>query len=192
MKVYYGSGGVTPRILNVGTRWSWVVSFTPRPLYPQGKIPWYPVDRRLGGPQNRSGRGGEEKNCQTLPGLEPPIIQPVAQRYTTELYWLLVMFIMYVKITALVSSMGALRPLACSAWNHLDTPVGFLRREIGPYIAKPLPTQDGVTQKKRGHISMPRAGFEPTIPVFERSKTIWASDRTAKLHFSRMNKGIDK
>jgi hypothetical protein len=27
----------------------------------------------------------KEKNSQPLPGLEPPIIQPVAQRYTTEL-----------------------------------------------------------------------------------------------------------
>jgi len=25
-----------------------VVSFTPRPLYPQGKSPWYPLDRSLG------------------------------------------------------------------------------------------------------------------------------------------------
>jgi hypothetical protein len=41
-----------------------VVSFTTRPLYPQGKSPWYPLDRRLGGPQSRSGRGGEEKNSQ--------------------------------------------------------------------------------------------------------------------------------
>jgi hypothetical protein len=39
-----------------------VVSFTPLPLYPQGKSPWYPLDRRLGGPQSRSGRGGLEKN----------------------------------------------------------------------------------------------------------------------------------
>jgi hypothetical protein len=46
-----------------------VVSFTPRPLYPQGKSPWYPLDRRLGGPQSRSGRDGEEKNSQP-----PPII----------------------------------------------------------------------------------------------------------------------
>jgi hypothetical protein len=29
------------------TSW-WVVSFTPRPLYPQGKSPWYPLDTRLG------------------------------------------------------------------------------------------------------------------------------------------------
>jgi len=43
------------------------------------------LDRRLGGPQSRSGRGGEEKNSQPLPGIEHPIIQPVAQGNTTEL-----------------------------------------------------------------------------------------------------------
>jgi hypothetical protein len=43
------------------------------------------LDRRLGGPQGRSGRGGEEKNLQSLPRFEPPVIQPVAQRYTTSL-----------------------------------------------------------------------------------------------------------
>jgi len=26
-------------------------------LYSQGKSPWYPLDRRLGGPQSRSGHG---------------------------------------------------------------------------------------------------------------------------------------
>jgi hypothetical protein len=41
-----------------------MVSFTPRPLYTQGKSLWYPVGRRLSGPQSRSGRGGEEKNSQ--------------------------------------------------------------------------------------------------------------------------------
>jgi hypothetical protein len=48
-----------------------VISFTPRPLYPQGKNHWCPLDRRLSGPQNRSGRGGEEKNSQIAPGIEP-------------------------------------------------------------------------------------------------------------------------
>jgi hypothetical protein len=56
---------------------------------PQEKSPWYSLDRRLGGAQSRSGRGGEEKNSQPLTGLEPPIIQPVARRYTTELSRLL-------------------------------------------------------------------------------------------------------
>jgi hypothetical protein len=62
-----------------------VVSFTARQHYPKGKSPWYPLDRRLGGPQSRSGRGGEEKNSQPLPGLKHPIIQPVAQRYITDI-----------------------------------------------------------------------------------------------------------
>jgi hypothetical protein len=65
-----------------------VISFTPRPFCLQGNSPWYPLDRRLGGPQSRSGRGGEEKSSQPLLGLKPPIVQPVAQRSTTELSWL--------------------------------------------------------------------------------------------------------
>jgi hypothetical protein len=38
---------------------------------PTGKEPLVPINRRLGGPQNRSGRGGEEKNSQPPPGIEP-------------------------------------------------------------------------------------------------------------------------
>jgi len=56
-------------------------------LPPQGKIPWYPLDRRLGGPQNLCGCGGEEKNSQPLSGLEPQIIQPIAQRCTAISQW---------------------------------------------------------------------------------------------------------
>jgi hypothetical protein len=65
-----------------------VVSFTPRPLYPQGKSPWYPPDRRLGGPQRWFGHDSEEKNSQPLPGLESLIIQPITQCYTTDLSWI--------------------------------------------------------------------------------------------------------
>jgi hypothetical protein len=79
MKPYWGSGGIAPRILGLGTRWRWRVSFTPRPLYPKGKSPWYPLDRSL------SEHGGEEKNSQLLQGLELTIIQPVPQPCTTEL-----------------------------------------------------------------------------------------------------------
>jgi hypothetical protein len=70
-----GSRGRSPRILDLGTRWRWVVGFTARPLYPQGKKPWCPLNRSLGGSQSRSGRGGEEKNSQPLLEIEPPIIQ---------------------------------------------------------------------------------------------------------------------
>jgi len=67
METYWRSGDVAPLILNLGTRWRIVVSFTPRPLYSRGEIPRYPLDRRLDGPQSRSGRGGEEKKPITAP-----------------------------------------------------------------------------------------------------------------------------
>jgi hypothetical protein len=57
----WGSGCIEPHFLDLGTSWRWVVSFTPRPLYPWGKSPRYPLDRRLGVPQSRSGRRGEEE-----------------------------------------------------------------------------------------------------------------------------------
>jgi hypothetical protein len=72
MKAYWGSGSVAPLIIDLGTRWSWMVSFRSRPLDRQGKSPWYPLNKELGGPQNRSGRGGEDKNSQSVLGLEPP------------------------------------------------------------------------------------------------------------------------
>jgi hypothetical protein len=37
---------------------------------PQRKSHWYPLDKKLGGPQSRSGRGIEEKNSQPQPGIE--------------------------------------------------------------------------------------------------------------------------
>jgi hypothetical protein len=39
----------------------WVVSFITQLLYPWGKSPWYPLDRRLGGPQSRSGCSCKKK-----------------------------------------------------------------------------------------------------------------------------------
>jgi hypothetical protein len=67
-----------------------VVSFTPRQLYPQRKNPWYPLDKRLGGSQSQSGNGGEENISQSMPRLEPLLIQPAAQRCTNELTRLLI------------------------------------------------------------------------------------------------------
>jgi len=49
MKTYWGVEIQLHTFFDLGTRWRWVVSFTPQPLYPQGKSPWYPLDRRLGG-----------------------------------------------------------------------------------------------------------------------------------------------
>jgi hypothetical protein len=47
-----------------------VVSFTPPPLYPWGKNPWYLLNRRLVGLQSQSGCCGEEKILALL-GIEP-------------------------------------------------------------------------------------------------------------------------
>jgi hypothetical protein len=58
-----------------------VVSFTPLPLYPWGKILRYPLDRRLGWPQSQSGRCGKNKNLVPA-GHRTRAFQPVARRYT--------------------------------------------------------------------------------------------------------------
>jgi hypothetical protein len=47
-------------------------------------------------------------------------------------------------------------------------------------VARPLPTHRRTqTQNKRTQISMPRVGFEPTIPAFERTKTVHLLDCAA-------------
>jgi hypothetical protein len=84
LKTYCGSGGIAPRILDLGTRWRWVVSFTPRPHYLKESAPrthwiggWVGpkavmdavVKRKIRSPRR-------ESNPRT------PIVQPLAQRYT--------------------------------------------------------------------------------------------------------------
>jgi hypothetical protein len=56
-----GSGCIDPHFLDLSTSWSWMVSFTPRPLYPREKNPRHQLDRMLGEPQSQSGRHTEEK-----------------------------------------------------------------------------------------------------------------------------------
>jgi hypothetical protein len=78
IKMHWVNGDVASCIINLGTGWRLVVSFTPRPFYPRGKSPRYPLDRRLGGPQNRSGRGGEKKKIPATAGIRTAVVQPVA------------------------------------------------------------------------------------------------------------------
>jgi hypothetical protein len=45
-------------------------------------------------------------------------------------------------------------------------------------VARPIPAhRTAQTQNKRTQISMPQVGFKPTILVFQRAKTVHASDR---------------
>jgi hypothetical protein len=56
---------IYPHFLDLGSSWRWVVSFTPRTLYPR-----YTLARRLGEPQGRS--YVEESIILSLAGLELP------------------------------------------------------------------------------------------------------------------------
>jgi hypothetical protein len=63
-----GSGGIAPRVRNLGIRWRPVVSFNSSPLYSQGKtLQRCPFDKRLRGLQSRCGRVGEETKCLPYP-----------------------------------------------------------------------------------------------------------------------------
>jgi hypothetical protein len=91
MKTYWGVEVYLHAFFELDTRWRCMVSCTPWPLYPQGKSPWYPLYRRLDGPQIRSGHGGEEKNSQPPPGIEPLNPDRPARSLVTiptELSWL--------------------------------------------------------------------------------------------------------
>jgi hypothetical protein len=46
-------------------------------------------------------------------------------------------------------------------------------------VSRPLPTLRTQTLNKRTQTTMPRVGFEPTTPVFERAKTVHALGRAA-------------
>jgi hypothetical protein len=79
MKMFWGSGSRAPCILNHGSRWKWVVSFTSQLLYPWGKSPLFPLDRRLGGPRVSLDAVAKRKNFIIAPDWNwTLIIQPVA------------------------------------------------------------------------------------------------------------------
>jgi hypothetical protein len=56
--------------------------------------------------------------------------------------------------------------------------VGLLGQGISPSQGRYLHTGQH-KQNKRTETSIPQVGFEPTIPVFERAKTVHALDRSA-------------
>jgi hypothetical protein len=89
---------VDPRFLDLGISWRLVVRFTPRPLYPRRKSPLYLLDRRLGGPQNRSGRRGEEKILDptgTRASTPPPVAIPTALFRLNSCYYYLISFLIF-------------------------------------------------------------------------------------------------
>jgi hypothetical protein len=76
-----GSGCIDPHFLDLGTSWRWLVTFTPRPLYPRGKSHRYTLDRRLAGLQSQSGRSAEDKILDPTGTRTPNPRSSVASRY---------------------------------------------------------------------------------------------------------------
>jgi hypothetical protein len=79
-----GSGCIDPYFFDLSIRWRWVVSFTPRSLYPRGKNPDTYCIGGWAGP--RAGLNDMEKwKFLTLPGLElRPLGRPASSQ---SLYW---------------------------------------------------------------------------------------------------------
>jgi len=73
-----GSRDIALLFLDHGNRRGWAVSVTPSRSLRQGKT-LYPLYRRLGGPQ---GRSGQVRKISPPMGFDPRTVQPVASRYT--------------------------------------------------------------------------------------------------------------
>jgi hypothetical protein len=73
-------------ILDLGSWWRWVMSFTPLPLYPHGKCLWYALGRRPNGLQSRSGYCGEKKNVLTLLGIQHQFLCRPGRSPSNELH----------------------------------------------------------------------------------------------------------
>jgi hypothetical protein len=63
---------------NLSSRWRWVVNTMSWPVYVQGKT-WYPLYRRLSGPQGQSGRVWK---ISPPPRFNPRTVQSIASCYT--------------------------------------------------------------------------------------------------------------
>jgi hypothetical protein len=72
-----GSGGIAPHILNLGTRWKKLVSFTNRSLYPGGTDPITHWVRGSVGPKTGVNLAGK-RNITAPAGNQIPAVQPVA------------------------------------------------------------------------------------------------------------------
>jgi hypothetical protein len=66
-----------PRILNLGARWRWVISFTPRPLY-QGEEHPVPIGWEAGWAPEPVWTRWRRKKFLAPAGNRNPIVQPVA------------------------------------------------------------------------------------------------------------------
>jgi hypothetical protein len=80
METIWGNVSIAPPFLtSTLDEGEWSTSCSDHFIFVE-KSPRYPLDRKLGCPQNRSGRRGEE--FFTLTGNQTPTVQPVDRRNT--------------------------------------------------------------------------------------------------------------
>jgi hypothetical protein len=79
----WGSECTDPHFLDLGTSWSWVVSFTPRLLYPRERAP-STLRYEVGWTPEQVWTTWRRENSWSYRDLnsDPSVVQPVASRYT--------------------------------------------------------------------------------------------------------------
>ena len=83
MNTQRGSRSTALLILNLGTRWGWVVNATPQPLYLQEKASVPSVQDAAQVPGGLDG-SGTEKNLSPPPGFEPRTVQHIVSHRTNN------------------------------------------------------------------------------------------------------------
>jgi hypothetical protein len=86
--------------------WDGITSGLDWLLYPRGKSPWHPLNRRLGGLQGLSGNFREKKNLLPLLGIKPCFLHHIAHSLITiqtMLYRSLEFYMCKTKIIILLS-----------------------------------------------------------------------------------------
>ena len=77
------SGAIVPLVLDIDTRWSYMVSFTSRSFYVRGKSQRKSFHRKLDGSLTLFGRGGWGKHLLTIQGIDAQIVGRAAHSLVT-------------------------------------------------------------------------------------------------------------
>jgi hypothetical protein len=146
-------------ILELGTRWRWLVSFMPPLLSFWGKSSRYPLHRRLGGPQTWSRLYRERNNFLPLLEIEPPTSNskghcPFAlllrQKQSEKNSCLAIFFLAYVDPVRTSRGTGCLLGFIFGPQGvHLKLTLTFtgLHRAISQFISSFLPVFPGKAEQ---------------------------------------------
>jgi hypothetical protein len=121
----------------------------PAALYPRGKSPRYPLYRRLGGPQTRSGRRGYRKNPLPLWGIEP---RPSSQQSDTALTELLENLVLDLKMLHTPEPLSLMTRLRVGRPGSILGRAAFVSSPQRPHLFS-LPSggyRDGFLGDKKG------------------------------------------